>query len=231
MQFPLPATVATYYPGEMIGMDINGYAVKFDDAASVLFLGINAESVRIDVVSADAAADKKIKVQRPKEGFAMTIAAAVLTDVGKKVYAKFSNEVQYSGATYGNFAGTVKEYLTATTVLIQPPSWGDRYPAGVSRVMAATGAQSLTKFDLNKTIILPNTGAYALTLPAVADTQAGDFFDFIKTTASATAVTLTGAGAETINGSNTLAQPDAQYETLRLVSTGTVWIVTCKNYS
>lgn len=220
----LPATAATYYPGEMIGMDTSGYAVKCADAASVLFMGTNAESVDITVLSTDSAGDKRIKVKRPKEGFAMYIASAAITDVGKKCYAAFSNEVQYTTGTYGNYVGVVKAYLTSTMVLVQPTGWGEK-PVGVSRVMAATGAQTLTKFDLNKTIIVPNTAALAITLPAVASTQAGDTLTFVKTTTDAQAITLTGNGSENIDGSNTLATLDAYYDTACLVSNGTFWTV------
>lgn len=224
IEFLLPATAATYYPGEMIGLDVNGYAVKHADAASTLFLGLNAESVDITVLSTDSAGDKRIKVKRPKEGFMMYIASAAITDVGKKCYAAFSNEVQFTTGTYGNYCGVVKAYLTSTTVLIQPPAWGEK-PVGVARVMAATGAQSLTKFDLNKTIIVPNTAALAITLPDVSLTQAGDTLTFAKTTTDAQAITLTGFSTNNIDGSNTLATLDAYYDTACLVSNGTFWTV------
>lgn len=220
----LPATAATYYPGEMIGLDTNGYAVKFADAASVLFLGLNAESVDITVLSTDSAGDKRIKVRRPKEGFMMTIASAAITDVGKRCYAAYSNEVQYTTGTYGNYCGTVKAYLSSTTVLIQPPQWGEK-PYGVARTMAATGTQSLTKFDLNKIILCPNTAAHTINLPAVADTQPGDTLTFVKTTTDAQAITLDGNASETIDGATTLATMDAYYDTACLVSNGTFWTV------
>lgn len=224
VEYLLPATAATYYPGEMIGLDTSGYAVKCADAASVQFLGINAESVDITVLSTDAAGDKRIKVKRPKEGFAMYIASAALTDVGKKCYAAYSNEVQYTTGTYGNYVGVVKAYISSTMVLIQPPGWGEK-PVGVARVMAATGAQSLTKFDLNKTIIVPNTAALAITLPDVSLTQAGDTLTFVKTTTDAQAITLTGYSTNNIDGSNTLATLDAYYDTACLVSNGSFWTV------
>lgn len=227
VEYLLPATVATYYPGEMIGMDVNGYAVKFADAASVKFLGINAESVRIDVVSDDAAGDKRIKVQLPSQGYAMYIQSAAITDVGKKVYAAYSNEVQFTTGTYGNFAGTVKAYLNATTVLIDPPpaGAGRTYPDGVSRVMAAAGAQVLYKWDLNKTIIVPNTAALTIDLPAMATTQAGDKLTFVKTSADAEIITINTPGSETIDGSATHTALDAAYDTVCIVSNGSNWTI------
>lgn len=222
VEFLLPATAATYYPGEMIGLDTSGYAVKCADAASVQFVGLNAEAVDITVLSTDSAGDKRIKVKRPKEGFAMYIAAAVLADVGKKCYAAFSNEAQYSTGTYGNFLGVVKEYISATMVLIQPPGWNEK-PVGVARIMAATGAQTLTKYDLNKTIFVPNTAALTITLPAMADTQAGDTLTFVKTSSAAEIITIDTPGAETIDNSANHTALDAAYDTVCIASNGTHW--------
>lgn len=224
VEYLLPATAATYYPGEMIGLDTNGYAVKCADAASVLFLGLNAESVDITVLSTDSAGDKRIKVKRPSQGFAMYIASAAITDVGKRCYAAFSNEVQYVTGTYGNYVGTVKEYLSSTMVVIRPPGWGEK-PYGVARTMAATGTQTLTKFDINKIMLVPNTAALTINLPAVADTQPGDTLTFVKTTTDAQAITLDGNASETIDGSTTLATLDAYYDTACLVSNGSFWTV------
>lgn len=229
VEFLLPATAATYYPGEMIGMDTNGYAVKCDDAASVYFLGINAEAVDITVLSTDSAGDKRIKVKRPAQGFAMLVSSAAITDVGKKCYALYSNEVTFaSTTTYANYVGTVKEYISSTMVLVRPPGWGER-PVGVSKTLAATGTQTLTKWDLNKTILCPNSAAHTVNLPAVANTQAGDTLTFVKTTAAAFAVTLDGNASETIDGATTLATIDAQYDTAILVSTGSEWIVVARD--
>jgi hypothetical protein len=56
-------------------------------------------------------------------------------------------------------------------------------------------------------------------------TQPGDWLEFVKTTADAAAVTLTGNAAETIDGANTLATIGAAYDTAKIVSTGAAWVV------
>lgn len=95
---------------------------------------------------------------------------------------------------------------------------------GGTKTMAATGAQSVTTGDLGKLILLPNSAAFALTLPLAADC-AGRGFIFKKTTAAAFAVTLTGAGAETIDGANTNATIAAQWNKLNIISDGVAWFV------
>lgn len=115
----LAATNQTYYPTEMIGLNSAGYATKFDDTDSLKFLGINAESVRIDVTSDHAAGDKRIKVERPRF-FSMKIAACEITDVGKPVYVAYSDEVSFDPGTYGNLVGHVVKIESATEVLIEP---------------------------------------------------------------------------------------------------------------
>jgi len=89
------------------------------------------------------------------------------------------------------------------------------------RKTAATGNQTLTTNDVDKTILVPNTAALTLTLPAAAD-WAGRRMRIMKTTAAGggTAVTLDGSGDETINGAATNATIDAQYDCLELESTG-----------
>ena len=99
---------------------------------------------------------------------------------------------------------------------------------GGTKTMAATGAQSLTTADLGKLILLPNTGAYAVTLPLAAD-SAGRGFVFKKTNAAAAIITLTGAGAETIDGANTNTQIDANYDTISIVSDGAAWHIVARN--
>jgi hypothetical protein len=84
---------------------------------------------------------------------------------------------------------------------------------------AATGALTITPAMFGKLNLVPSTGAQAATLPLAADV-AGQSITFKKTTANAVALTLTGAGAETIDGSNTNAVIDAQFDTLTLVSDG-----------
>lgn len=219
----------TFYAGAMIGIDTTGYFAKFDDSQSMVFAGVVREDHGNPVLPAGTAGDGTIDldIQQPRR-IALAIASIAVTDLFKKVYASFDQTgVLTNGGTYGNFVGHVVDVLASGIALVECCYDGiaghARY--GVAKTLAATGAQTLTKLDLNKTIIVPNTGAFSITLPAIADTQAGDRLAFVKTTADAAAATLDGNAAETIDGAATLATIDADNDTAVLVSDGSRWVV------
>jgi hypothetical protein len=223
------ASATTFYTGAMVGVDVTGYLCKFDDSQSALFFGVvrGREGDPVLPAGTAGAAELGLDVHQPRR-FELAVASVAVTDIGKKVYASDDQTgVLTNGGTYGNFVGHVVEVMASGIALVEACYDGvaghARY--GVSKTLAATGAQSLTKLDLNKVILLPNTAAFTLTLPAAADTQAGDRLTFVKTTAAAFAVTLDGNAAETIDGAATLATIDAQFDTAVLVSTGTEWVV------
>lgn len=67
-------------------------------------------------------------------------------------------------------------------------------------------------------------GAFTLTLP-LASQIPGRVLVIIKTDVSANAVTVDGAGSETINGALTQAL-NAQYNSITIRSTGFEWLIT-----
>jgi hypothetical protein len=220
----------TFYSNAMIGVDTTGYFCKADDTQSWIFAGVVRQDQGCPVLPAGTAGDDKLKlpIQQPRR-MELAIASVVVTDIGKKVYAldDQTGTLNAAATTFGNLIGHIVDIVASGIALVELSYDGiaghGRY--GATKVMAATGAQSLTKYDLNKTILLPNTGAYSITLPAVADTQAGDRLTFLKTTADAAAVTLDGNASETIDGATTLATIDAANDTAVLVSTGSAWVV------
>lgn len=228
------ASETTFYTHALVGVDTTGYYCKGDDAQSWILAGVVRGKEGNPVLPAGTAGDGTIQldVHRPTH-LELAIASVAVTDIGKKVYAidDQTGTLDASTRTYANLVGEVEDVVASGIALVKLCYDGlaGHQRLQAAKFMAATGAQSLTKLDLNKTIFLPNTAAYALTLPAVADTQAGDRLTFVKTTSAAFAVTLTGNGAETIDGSNTLATIDAQYDTAILVSTGSAWIVVARD--
>lgn len=222
--YPLPATDQTFYPFGMVGVNVLGYLAKYDDAASLQFVGIVGESHFRDLDGTGSAGDDTLEVLQPWV-FLVAFSSVAITDEGKIAYASDDQTGALTGGTFGNPIGIIHKWKSSTAAWIRPILGGSRNIQGASRTMAATGAQSVTKFDLNKTIFLPNTAAYTLTLPAVADTQAGDRLRFIKSTTDAFAVTLDGNASETIDGAATYAAIDAFYDAAVLVSTGAAWII------
>ena|SRR5258706_8036580 len=66
-----------------------------------------------------------------------------------------------------------------------------------------------------------NGAPFTVTLPAAASVP-GQEYSFIKTDASANAVTIQGNAAELINGANTTSLA-AQYNKVRIICDGTKW--------
>lgn len=112
------AAAATYYPGEHLGVDADGYVRKCDDTVALDFCGLVAESHQLEK-DADTDGTTKIDCELPNL-FSAKIASAARTDIGKKVYALYSDEVSYNPGTYGNFIGWVEDYIDSTHVLIRP---------------------------------------------------------------------------------------------------------------
>lgn len=219
-----------FYQNAMIGTDATGYLCKGDDTQSWTFAGVVTQhdgAPKIDAGSAGAV-NRDLRIQMPYR-FQLAVSGVAVTDIGKKVYAvdDQTGTLSTAATVFANFVGHVVEVAATGLALVEPCYDGvaAHQRAGVAKFLAATGNQTLTKLDLNKTIFLPNTGAYSVTLPAVADTQAGDRLVFVKTTADAQIVTLDGNASETIDNATTLATIDARYDTATLVSTGTEWVV------
>jgi hypothetical protein len=219
-----------FYSHALIGTDSTGYLCKGDDTQSWLFAGIVRGREGNPLLPAGTAGDGTIDldIERP-HSLEVTLTSVAVTDFGKPVYATFDNQVTLdnSATTYANVVGFVAKKVATNIALIELAYDGVAANRRLmaAKTMAATGAQTLSKYDLGKTIILPNTAAYALTLPAVADCPAGSIFSFAKSTSNAAAVTITGNAAENIDGSNTYAAIDAQYDCAILVSVGTAWII------
>ena len=93
----------------------------------------------------------------------------------------------------------------------------------VKTIAQNTGTITVTPYD-SGLIIMGNTAAMTVTLP-LASSAAGVALQFIKTTTNAAAITLDGAGSETINGATSYASMDAQWDSVEIVCNGTAWFV------
>lgn len=207
----------TYYPGEMIGVNVSGYHQKFDDTAPLRFAGLVADSGRVYVDSGDSDGTNLINLCMPRS-FTMLTSGAAITDLGRRQFAKFSNEVQRVPGTYGNIIGTVVRYNSATEVEIQPGVYQRPFAGYTGRVIqAATGTITLTMADIGKYIVLTGTAAQTINLPALADVDVGEGFFFFKGSGGTFTMTLDGSGSETINGATTSATMTANYKYVEIV--------------
>lgn len=95
--------------------------------------------------------------------------------------------------------------------------------------MTATGTTTLTAAQFrgrSNTVFVrcPNTAAVTLITPAVATLPIGARFEVFKTTTDAFACTIDPPSSEQIDGGNTYAEIDAQYDRATFVSTGAAWL-------
>lgn len=235
----------TYYPGSLLGVNTSGYVDKFDDTQSLMLAGINhpPEGKR-KIPAGSSNGDFFHEFRRPRY-FVLAISGVAITDKGKNVYAldDQTGTLNPASTTFANLigqvvdivppqtgAGAVGQLLTQSNTgyaLVRPAYDGkiSNKSHAAAKVLAATGNQTLSKFDIGKTIILPITADLTVTLPAVADTQAGDEITFIKTTTNANTPTLKGNASELIEGFNTLSMGTAQFTAIEVVSTGAAWVV------
>lgn len=152
----------------------------------------------------------------------------------RRVYASNDNDLSLTAAAGSTYVGRVVDKFTqvggvANGVVIQAETADmqslDMGLAGFE--LLADTAATLTTAQLGKTLLMPNTAARTLTLPAAASCT-GRTFTVLKTTAAAFAVTLQGNAAENVNGANTYATATAQYSQAEIISDGTQWYVTHK---
>lgn len=220
----------TFYTHAMIGVDTTGYYCKGDDTQSWIFAGLVRGREGNPVMPAAPAGDAghELDIHMPF-AFELAVASVAVTDIGKPVYAidDQTGTLDASTRTYANLIGIVVERVASGIALVEPVYDGvaANVRCGAVKWLAATGAQTLTKWDLGKTIFVPNTAALTVTLPAVASCPGGSRLTFVKTAAAAEIVTLDGSDAETIDGAATYTAIDAQYDCVTLVSTGSAWVI------
>lgn len=224
------ASETTFYPRALLGRTTGGYLAKMDDSQSLILAGVVSEKHGKQTLPAGTAGDGTIQIDYQKPRFiGLAISGVAVTDIGKTVYASDDQTGVLTPAslTYANVVGQLVGVLASGIGLVELAYDGvaGNKRLGAARVMAATGTQSLTKWDCGKHILLPNTAAHTLNLPAIAGCPAGAEITFAKTTSDAQAVTLDGDGSETIDGATTLATIDAQHDTVAIKSTGSAWIV------
>lgn len=223
-RMPLSEDAATYYPGEMLGRNEAGYVVKFDDSGKLKFVGLMAESHNKVVAAGGNDGDEQVDVSQPML-FTATLSSVSLAHIGRRVFAKYSNEVQLAPGTNCNFAGWVVAKEAANTALIAPPWSPFGLLSGYTGVASAAADDDtvLTQSDVGKLILVPNESAVEITLPSAALCSPGDRIRITKTTADAYAVTISPVGSEKINAATSFVLPDKRWATVELITNGSNW--------
>jgi len=147
-------------------------------------------------------------------------------DIGKDVYASDDETLTLSPGSNSRIGRVVAvEATNLARVRCQPVASLSGILDNSPIVTLADANATLTLDHVNRVLLIGNTAARTLTLPAVASVRAGGWIQVVKTSAALFAVTLDGNAAETIDGAATLATIDAQYDTALLLCTGSEWIV------
>jgi hypothetical protein len=222
---PLAAS-ANPFVGSFLSINSAGYANEL--VAGEPFLGICEKTIPTAQVGASAG-DVRVECRSGTFVGIVTITGVAQDDVAHKraVYASDDNAFTFTAS--GNTKVGVVIGVEATNTAIVLFTTADEIPGDLSGVktLAATGNQTLTTGDLGKLILMPNTAALTVTLPAAADC-AGGKLTFKKTSADAQAVTIDGNASETIDGSANFAACDAANDTVTIVCDGSAWYVVAK---
>lgn len=220
-----------FYRNAMMGLGVDGYLAKLDDTAPLLFAGVVRGDQGNQLLPAGTAGAEELKlaIQMPYR-FELAIASVAVTDIGKPVYAldDQTGTLDYSATTYANLIGQVAEVVASGIALVEPAydGLGAHVRLGAAKALAATGAQTIQRWDMGKTLFCANTAALTLTLPSIAATPAGMPLTVVKSHASNTdAITIQRAGTDTfLGGGTSINSQDAAGDTVTLHHNGSVWI-------
>lgn len=226
----LPSEIsANPFAGSALSYAADGFVREL--VAGEPFAGFAIQTIQSrDAATADGSREIEAKCGRFLAKLAVSGAAADDVAHRRKVFASDDNVFSFT-ASGGTLIGEIIGLEASGVALVLCETAGEGKSgigsAGI-RTLAATGDVTLTTADCDKLILLPSTGAQAITFPLAADC-AGRTLCFKKTTADAVAATLTKAGSDTLDGGSTIATIDAQHDSLTLISDGVAsWLVIAK---
>ena len=151
-------------------------------------------------------------------------------DIGRAVYASDDTTLvtySFGGSRIGRVVAV--EGTGLARIRCQPVMSGDGVGESEHVILLSDESQTLTLDHINKTLVVSNSAAVTLTLPAVATVRAGGRLRIVKLTDNAYAVTLDANASETIDGSATFAAINAKYDVAELLCTGTEWVIVSRD--
>lgn len=158
------------------------------------------------------------------------LAGVTNADIGKDVYASADDTLTFAPAGTSRIGRIVAfEAANLTRVRCQPISLLSGTLENRPVVTLADASTTLTLDHMNRTLLMANTVARALTLPPAATVRAGGWLRIVKTSSVAAAITLDGNAAENIDGAATFVGIDAAYDCVLLLCTGSEWIIVSRD--
>ena len=217
------------YKGAFVGRNRStGFARPL--AAGDEFLGI-AYRVADNTFAGNSAGGITVRLQQDVD-IVHALSGVAVGDIGKEVYATDDSTLSLSGngmSRVGRIVGV--ESASVARVRAQPLFGLAGIAEGLPITTLSDGNATLTLDQMNRTLLMANTAARTISLPAVASVRAGGWVRIVKTSAAAFAITIDPNAAETIDGSTTLATIDGQYDTALVLCTGSEWIVLSRDIS
>ncbi len=214
---------ATIFKGALVGRNrANGYArplVIGDE-----FLGV-AYRQALNNFAGAVAGGISVKLHQHID-IVHTLTGVNIGDVGKEVFAIDDSTViltPLSGSRIGRIVAV--EGANLARIRCQPISGYsgtlDNYPV----LQLADTNVTLTLDQINRVLLMANTAARTVTLPAVSSVRIGAWIRLIKTNANAFAITIDPNAAELIDGAATLATVDSQFDCVQIMALTGEWVV------
>jgi hypothetical protein len=213
------------FRGSALALAADGYAEPIDATSKGQpFAGFaEARVLAKDHPAVPADGDLVLPARRGLFFALCPIANVAQDDVAHQRAVFMADDGTFDFDASGTLVGIVWELESAGNAIVLCATSGHHGALGLAyrgiRTLAATGNITLTTADVGKLILIPSTGAQAITFPASAD-WTGKSITFKKTTTDAVAATLTPASG-TIDGAANNAVIDAAQDTLTVVSDGT----------
>jgi hypothetical protein len=222
---PLAAS-ARPFQGSVLSLKTDGYVRTLTDGDVVLGLAERTTDTE-DVSATDGGCHAN--VDRGIQTVVVPLTGVARDDVGHRRMVYATDDGTFTFTPNGSPIGAVIGVYATNLAVVQmiPHHFVTPGPGALGIVTLGDVAATLTTAHLDKVLLIANTAARTLTLPAAADC-AGRFLTVKKTSAAAFAVTLDGNGAETIDGAATFAAQDAAYDTVTMLSDGTAWHIIAK---
>lgn len=119
-------------------------------------------------------------------------------------------------------------------ICFSPLGWIRENSDALKNLVASNKVRSVSAtddiLDTDGTLLVDATAAArTVTLPPVADVPAGKTYVIKKVGTGTNAVTVEGAGAETIDGAANVSSLDAVNDFIKVQSNGTAWFIVAKS--
>lgn len=217
------------YKGALVGRNrTTGYARPL--AAGDDFLGIAYKQADNTIVG-HAAGGISVRLQQLVD-IVHTLTGVTVADIGTDVYASDDSTLTLAPTGNSRIGRIVSvEGTNLARVRCLPINSLDGLFDNTPIRTLADSSATLTLDHMNRVLLMANSAARTLTLPAVATVRAGAWFRLVKTSAAAFAITIDPNASETIDGATTLATVDAQFDCIHVISTGTEWIALSRDIS